>query len=382
MLTGTLADVGLDELATLLHQQARTGVLTLETGTGRVRLFFRDGQMCQVDDERRAPSMHIGELLVSGGLITRSGLASALEEQATNRKPLGAILVGLGLVGLSDLFRYLDLQFRETLYPLYTATEGRFSFDASGYAARNCAPPPLPVEDVAMEALRRIDEFPEIRTWVSDQTQRFYKATASHFLPPDGPLADEIHEREASVFEAIGLDERIHARSLVGRTGMSTFDVMKGMAVLYRAGHLVPVDVASAASGAFVGVPTRRTFAQRRAGYVRAVLFLSVVITVSVTALALVTRLYLDFAWEPEGHGTPFEEAPSVLRDLRTDSQLGKLSQAIEVFRLEQGAYPEALDALVSATLLESEDLTFPDFENVYHYRRTTTGFVLLPPTR
>lgn len=369
MLTGTLGDVGLDELAALMHQQGRTGVLTLSLDGGAVRILFRDGMICQVDDENRPPEMYIGELLVAGGLISRPSLAMALEQQHSNRKPLGASLVGMGALSLTDLFRYLDLQFRETLYPLYNVTEGRFVFDTVGYAARNCAPPPLPVEDVAMEALRRIDEMPEITQWVPEVHTHFHKAEPIDQLPPGGPLAQEIGKRERTVFAAIGPDENTDATRLVGRTCFSTFDIMKALATLYRAGHLLPTEPrgqSGAHSGVAPAIPSG--FAHKRAGFIKALWFCVTVAICVATMLLLLVQSYLAISWSPEGPGVPFQKPPSIERQFQISLHLNRLESAVEVYRLQTGRYPTELSQLIENNLVREEDLTYPDFTEPYGY--------------
>jgi hypothetical protein len=60
--------------------------------------------------------------------------------------------------------------------------------------------------------------------------------------------------------------------------------------------------------------------------------------------------------------------------------QLARLRGALEVYRLEHGEYPAALDRLVEAGLTTQRDLRHP-WSHEYVYRRTAEGrFVLLPP--
>ena len=295
---------------------------------------------------------------------------------------LGAILVGMGVVSLTDLFAYLDLQFRDTLYPLYANTEGRFTFDVTGYAARNCAPPALPVQDVAMEALRRIDELPEVQEWVHSVETSFYKATDLAVLPPHGPLAQEIGDREHLVFSAIELEERVDTITLVGRTCLSSFDVMKAIAVLYRAGHILPFTL-NVPSGAHSRVPTvAPTFALRRAGFVRAISFVVITAVCAATIVAAVAHLYVSVFWRPEGTGQSFDMEVSPMRQFRTEAHVVRLTRVVEVFRLDSGQYPEELSQLVDARLIEEDDLTYPDYVAPYFYRRTAGSYILLPPKR
>ena len=70
------------------------------------------------------------------------------------------------------------------------------------------------------------------------------------------------------------------------------------------------------------------------------------------------------------------------MRQFRTEAHVDRLGRVVEVYRLDAGEYPESLDQLVDAQLLEEEDLTYPDYMAPYHYRRTTASFILLPPKR
>jgi hypothetical protein len=60
--------------------------------------------------------------------------------------------------------------------------------------------------------------------------------------------------------------------------------------------------------------------------------------------------------------------------------QLARLHEALEIYRLERGEYPDALAALVETGLATRTDLRWP-WRQDYHYRRKAEGgFVLLPP--
>jgi hypothetical protein len=59
--------------------------------------------------------------------------------------------------------------------------------------------------------------------------------------------------------------------------------------------------------------------------------------------------------------------------------QLGRLRGALEVYRLEKGAFPDRLAELVGAGLAVGRDLRYP-WAEPYYYRRDGDGYVLLPP--
>jgi hypothetical protein len=66
-------------------------------------------------------------------------------------------------------------------------------------------------------------------------------------------------------------------------------------------------------------------------------------------------------------------------RRLLARAQLARLGQAIETYRVEKGAYPEGLDALIEARLILENDVRYP-WREPYFYRKTERGYVLLPP--
>jgi len=100
----------------------------------------------------------------------------------------------------------------------------------------------------------------------------------------------------------------------------------------------------------------------------------------TVTALTLGVQASTTNLAPEDAH--PFDREFSPLRQFQTYSHVGMLESAVEMFRLEQGDYPIRLAQVVEAGLLTQDDLTFPDYEQPYYYRRVAEGYLLLPPTR
>ena len=64
---------------------------------------------------------------------------------------------------------------------------------------------------------------------------------------------------------------------------------------------------------------------------------------------------------------------------LLSHDQLVRLESALELYRTEHGEYPMTLRALLDGQIVTEQDLRYP-YRESYYYRRTQTGFVLLPP--
>ena len=56
-----------------------------------------------------------------------------------------------------------------------------------------------------------------------------------------------------------------------------------------------------------------------------------------------------------------------------------RLRAALEVYRVENGAYPQSLDALVETGLARPRYLRYP-WSQAYAYRRQGNGYLLAPP--
>ncbi|MBN1945932.1 MAG: DUF4388 domain-containing protein [Bradymonadales bacterium] len=378
-LTGTLQDVPLDELASLLQQQRRNGTLEISLPDGEVRILFRDGMICQVDDTRRPRGLLIGELLIEGQLITRLELANALDEQRSSAKPLGAILVAMGVLQIADLAKRLDLQFRESLFPLYGMTKGHFEFDPSISVPRILAPPPIPVEDVTMEAVRRIDELPEIESILPSPPPPFMRVADRSELPREGPLAGRLSEREYQVFTALAQGGTIE--QLVGQTCLSSFDVKKALATLVKAGFVCPVQTGGTPSGSLPGVTTVPAgLLQRRRRTTRILFQVAFTLLLAITLVAIAQLIALRGSHPTEGSPLSFDTPFSAMRLFQTENHILRLEHAIELYRAEQGRYPANLTALIDDGLIEPVDLLYPSCDQDYYYRPSGEGYLLLPP--
>lgn len=359
-LTGTLADVGFDELVLLLRQQNSTGVLALHLEDRTVSIAFRDGEICQVDDDRRLPSQMIGQLLMGAGLVDRQTLASALALQRTNSRPLGALLVSMEAVQLSDLTKFLELQYRETIYPLFGADAGSFELDTSKSGARICAPPPINPEDVVLEAARRIDEFPEVIEWVRDAQVLFTKTCLTLEDVDDNP---PLKKADRTVFRV--LTGQQSAELLVGPTAMSTFDVMKSLARLYQLGAIVPSEEKDFTHAHNKAV-ANTIFERHPQLILSAFHFVVAFLLVSLLVIFFVRDALETTDFSTPGFGVVEAELP--YSQFQIECHLDRLETLLEVYRLIHGRYPSNLTELADAELIEGADLYLPEQAGEYYY--------------
>jgi hypothetical protein len=191
-------------------------------------------------------------------------------------------------------------------------------------------------------------------------------------------FGDEPREKKGE-FASLGRNERrVYELAEPGRTvekivalaRLGEFETSKALLNLANLGYLKPIAPSRAVAA--VGV-AHGGLARLRAAATRSLATL-------LLAVALAGILFLV-----DESGLAVQADAVSVRDDAAQRffaryQVARLEGALEVYRLEKGAYPDALDALVEVGLASRRDLRYP-WPADYYYRRTPDGrFVLLPP--
>jgi predicted transcriptional regulator len=370
-LKGTLEDFGIADILQLIGQQGKSGILHLQSREDEVHVLMADGNVVAADAGRRAKD-RLGGLLLRAGLITRDDLARALDAQRRTLRRLGDLLVELELVTKQDLKDITRLQTTETVYKLFHWKSGTYEFEPGEVEFDRDTVTPLRAESVLMEGFRRIDEWPLVRKKISSPAMTFERLTP---LPPPGP-ARASEEEEGG----IGTKERrVYALVEPGRTAeaiadlsrLGEFEASKALFNLLNRGIVKANPAPRRSRAAAVGAAYARSWRESlHAGAAGAL------------ATIAIAAVLASLAWlglERVGTGSAGIREPAVQQFLSRYGQ-ARLSEALEVHRLERGEYPESLASLEEEGLATREDLHGPWYEG-YHYRRKAEGgFVLLPP--
>jgi hypothetical protein len=177
-LVGNLRDFALHDFLYLVDRGYKTGSLMLNRPStdDAAHLYFDKGKLLSVVRPQRRE--RLGELLIRLGKITPQQLAQALQtQQMNNARPLGQILVEQGVIGQRELQMCIQQQIEETVYELFAWREGEFKFQAGQKPAPDDVQSlvPLPVENLIMEGVRRVDEMSRIKERIpnNDMIVRF-----------------------------------------------------------------------------------------------------------------------------------------------------------------------------------------------------------------
>lgn len=404
-LKGTLKDFGIADIFQLIAQQTKTGVLHLKSKDEEVHISFHDGNVVRAEHVGRRKNDKLGAMLARAELITQPQLDEALEEQKRTLKRLGDVLVARAWISRERLREMAQLQTTETLYRLFTWKSGTYEFEQGTVEWDRDSITPLRGESVLMEGFRMVDEWPLIKKKITSYGMTFERlrpmerASASDDdldaalddafgemadkkaddeLPSDKAPKDGISANERRVYSLCEAGRNVQKIIDVSRLG--EFETCKSLLNLVQAGYLKPIAPAAEDKAApRLGGDFARSIAESALTVVIR-LVMSAVIVAVLFLLVYSVRLE-DISLASGASGTHFD-GPAVQQFL-AGAQMARLRGALEVYRLEQGRYPDSLDDLVGEGLVRPDDTRHPFVER-YHYRRTDEGraFVLLPPFR
>jgi hypothetical protein len=396
-LKGTLKDFGIADIFQLISHQSKTGVLHLSSKDREVRIYFASGDVVRAESSTRKKKELLGAMLVRAELILDAQLEQALELQKRTLKRLGDVLVEQRYITRPELKQFTQLQTTETIYQLFTWETGTYAFESEEVEVDRDSVDPIRSENVLMEGFRMVDEWPMIRKRITsyDLVFKRIKELPAGLSPTQpqaegGDLDDALDgafgggESKKSMPKGFGQNELKvfglladgrDVQKLIDLSRLGEFETCKALMNLLDQGYI---------KGAGRAAGGEQVRAGRPGGRLRAFPFGKLLIQVGmyVVVVGVLLVLYRVLGLDPlslldEGYERRFQDPAA--RELMDDNQRVRLENALEVFRLEQGKYPERLAELVSAGLLSERELRFP-WRMEHSYRRTGEGYQILRP--
>ncbi len=388
-LKGTLKDFGIADIFQLIGQQTKTGVLHLKSRDEEVHIAFSNGAIVRADSASRRQRDLLGAMLLNGGFISQGQLDESLEVQRRTLQRLGDILIEKRFVRAAQLKEIYQLQLTETVYRLFSWKTGTYEFEQGAVEFDAEMITPIRSESVLMEGFRRVDEWPSIRRVISSPNVTFEQLkplpegepTDGGATAEDGALDAAFGEAPAQVHKPEGevsaAERRVYSLAQPGvtaeqigdRSRLGEFESHKALLSLINTGYLRVHSEVPTSAGRGRAVQVRdRAFQWTTRLLVTALL---------VGVIALVAYL-LDAQRVASGDRTRLSDATA--QHLLAPVQQQRLAEALAVYRLEKGSYPNDLGDLARSGLVKPDDLRYP-FRSSFFYRRTPEGsYVLLPP--
>jgi hypothetical protein len=224
-LKGSLSTMSVSELLQWIEQNRKSGTLSLEFPKFWKKLYFRDGYIFFASSSREGE--RLGQFLVRRGTLTDKAVEACLAEKSRSTRKLSEIFVDRGYIAEPELLKRWNELIQEVVYDAFFHEDGDFAFRENQLPDEVLSGFELSPQELAMEGMRRLDEYERDRAGLPDASvvlQRagvdveriesvLGRAARELFLLADGLLtADEIldrsqaprHEAQALLLKLLG----------------------------------------------------------------------------------------------------------------------------------------------------------------------------------
>jgi hypothetical protein len=373
-LSGQLEDFGIADVFQLIGQQRKTGILELKANAERAQIIFDQGLVVTAAPiaSRSSDMDPVADMMMRCGLLTRERADDASSACRSSAQTVVRFAVERHWVVDGDAQRIENLLTRDTIFDVLRWKKGSFDFRAQNVDHDKDPASMLGAEQILMDGLRMVDEWASIEGLVpSDDTVfhrvgRFetYEENAGSSTPTQVGHAEQVFSL---------LDGRLPVRRVVDISQLGRFDAMRALADLHRAGvtrRLAPEGVRQLKRHLRSGVGLTEMLRQG----------LAVALPVGLLLLAVFLTYTHEAVTSATGEGL-FPIKPVELASVRESYATRRVRNAVELFRLSEGRWPDRLGELEERELFESNELAAPSGRPYYSANRDD-GFYVLAPDR
>jgi hypothetical protein len=351
-LQGNLRDFSATEILQLLGSQKKTGCLIIESGAMRAVVFVHDGRIVST---RAAGMVKDDPLVLFLRRINRLtdeqvlGLTTIHHE---SRRDLEDLLVNGRYMEQQDLSMFVERQILDTLMTIMGWPDGAYRFDPNDrWEAPALAR--LSMDGVLIEIARRIDEQKRYAKVFHDPNLLL---SVRDLPDPEEPLSEE----ESDLLGLV--DGRRTVAEVIEAAPLSGFEALDALNRFLEAGW---IEFSGRREGGAVPGPVvaRTPFRTRRRRGKRSLLR-ETVVALSIAGAVFALRYGAQFLAPAVARSAPSDVfAAATLRDLRF---------ALELYRRDQGQYPERLAQLVDDRWIGADQARLAGY--VIHYRPLRAG--------
>jgi len=234
-LKGNLRDFSITQLLNLIHLARKTGALTLQVEPGTTTLFFREGKL--VHTMTAGQDGHLVSVLARAGKLTEEQ-ARIIRSRSKGQtdKELAMLLINAGHVTRQDIVGSIRADHLETVYALFTWSEGMFRFEPNRLPPDDVISVPIDLENIILEGSRRVKEWERLQDELPDLDM------ALKFT--DRPQAQLRHiNLSVDEWRVISyINPRNSIKRIAQRIGMDDFQIRKIVFGLLQAGLVEVIE--------------------------------------------------------------------------------------------------------------------------------------------
>jgi len=362
-LRGNLEDFGIADVFQLIGQQRKTGILELRGEGGQVELRFDRGRVVSAAPVRELAHEALGEMLVRCELLAPERLDALRRESAAAAQSIPVLAAERGWVDAATLAEIDGLLTRETFFAILRWRSGAFDFRAQNVPHDRPFESLHGAEQILMDGLRMLDEWQSFAPSVPSEELVFAptgELADWDALASEGAVAAATLER---IFRLV--DGGASVRQVIDRSRLGTFDAVRALAELRRAGLVAIAERARRASPPALGGASRRLSLRGAVATAVPLLLLFAAALVALGRRAPAAAL----------PGLPIPRDPWAAA--RAEYAARGLAHAVDALHFASGEWPRSLDVVPGAGAAMAASGGAP-----YYYARRDDGVVLLAPER
>lgn len=233
MLKGTLDDFSLPDVFRLTSHAKKTGRLEVERRNGSGRVYFRDGDVYYAESTKSKEPL--GQKLIRSGRITEEQLRRAVEVNENTGTRVGEVLIEQGSVDQEQIEWAVASQIEDAVFDLLRWDLGAFAWEPD-VAIEVEIPLAVTVENLIIEAFRRLDEITEIKKIIPSAQVVLAMAPK----PPDGAHQVNITSEEWQVLVLV--DGHRSVADIATHTGTEAYQTTRILFGLMNAGLIINAE--------------------------------------------------------------------------------------------------------------------------------------------
>ena len=350
-LQGNLRDFSVTEVLQLLGSQKKTGALTLDWNTERAVIYMEDGRIVSTREPGMPADDPLLKFLIKVHRLSdeqRRGLMSLHRE---SNRDLEDLLVNGRYLDTEEIQGFLERQILTDLMNVVRWDNGNYRFDPKKKWPQQPPTVRLSMEGALIEAARRVDEQKRFVGVFRDP----YELLGVRDLPdPDEPLSEE----EKELFGIIDGSKTV--AEIAEAAPLSEYEAYEALHRMLEAQWIEVVGRRDPGRIVAQVIPSAEVEAARRVPWLG---------EIAVALVVVVLLVGLQFGARYVNQNVGVVPAAS---DVFATQRLDEVRHALELYRLDRGAYPDRLRRLVDDEWVDADRLRVPG--HMLNYRLASDG--------
>ncbi len=358
VLKGSLGTFDIISVIQMLTSQQATGILHVK-GLKKDQYFdvyLDNGMFVKAIPMQKPFIIYLAERLQKAAILDVRQV-KVLSREAKRAGLSEADILKRFPVTVSDIFNLIRSVSSESLHIMHHLKKGSYEFEPTKIEYDPSIVEPINAEFILMESARIVDEVAQIKWNYTDDMvfKRTHPESKEHEIKTQDNAVLSIIDGKKTAIE-------IYYMSLLSKNEVLlilTNLLQKGMVSIYLKG--------------------KEFKAAKPSIFSKFVLAAKAVLTFIINVIIIVMILYYSKVNPFRSNGYTVNITYSNILQYIGNYQKLRIENAIDMYKIEFGRYPDSLEVLLTTHILKADDLTFP-YGSEYYYSKGHDNYILLEP--